>query len=83
MAIAPVSAYFLSLHYFFEGELPPVFHCLQAEKCHAGTNQNGAAITAAVTANIILFGYVIVALIEDQTSPSAPAPVQKEEKKTL
>lgn len=55
MIVLPLSAYYLSLEYLFQGY-----------------KTNYAAITAAITANLVVAGYVVVAFLEDDTA-STPA----------
>lgn len=56
MVVLPLSAYYLSLEYLFEGY-----------------KTSYAAITAAITANVVVIGYVITAFLEDDTAQQQEA----------
>lgn len=51
MVVLPLSAYYLSLEYLFEGY-----------------KTSYAAITAAITANLVVVAYVVVAFLEDDSA---------------
>lgn len=59
MLILPLSAYYLSLEYLFQGY-----------------KTNYAAITAAIVANLVVVGYVVVAFMEDD-SDTTDAKIEK------
>ncbi|KAI0729353.1 hypothetical protein C8Q72DRAFT_829198 [Fomitopsis betulina] len=63
LAIAPVSSYFLSKQYLWDG------------------NAVLAAITAIVSANIVLVAYIVVSIREERSALLVSPPSQQESKK--
>jgi hypothetical protein len=73
VAIVPVLTYFLTVRFVFGGGHQPgsealvrIAKCLLLTVCAADDQREFAALTAAVTANVILFSYVAVAMREDK-----------------
>ncbi|KAJ5475539.1 Vacuolar ATPase assembly integral membrane protein vma21 [Penicillium diatomitis] len=67
MAIGPIGVYFLTVNSVFGGSYST--DCLSPETSHqlkSIGNSTYAGITAAVVANLVLFGYIYVAWLEDQ-----------------
>ncbi|KAF7332139.1 hypothetical protein MKEN_00094900 [Mycena kentingensis (nom. inval.)] len=62
LGIVPLSSYFGSLKYFWDG------------------NTTYAALTAVASANVVLVAYIISAVLDDQSTQTAPA--SAESKKT-
>ncbi|KAI0921314.1 hypothetical protein AcW1_004669 [Taiwanofungus camphoratus] len=56
LAVAPISTYFLSKDYLWDG------------------NTTLAAITAIISANIVLVSYIVMAVLEERTLSSAGRP---------
>lgn len=73
MVAAPISMYFLTVNSIFSGELsdPLVIHPVAVIDTGEKGNSTFAGATAAVTANIVLFAYIIVAWREDQGERAA------------
>ena len=65
MVAAPISMYFLTVDSIFSGESSFIHWLLWCVLNKIG-NSTWAGTTAAVTANVVLFAYIVVAWQEDQ-----------------
>ncbi|KAH7417112.1 vacuolar ATPase assembly integral membrane protein [Cadophora sp. MPI-SDFR-AT-0126] len=70
MVVCPIGSYFLTLNTIFKG-------MSFGSRC----NSTWAGATAAIIANVVLIGYVLVAFNEDQTEALAAAEKEKKESK--
>lgn len=84
LAVVPLTSYFLSEKYIWNG-----MSCLNtvmnaAESIFMGYTGNStfAAITAIVAANIVLVLYIIISVLEDKSATSQPPSSTTETKKT-
>ncbi|KAF8826644.1 hypothetical protein HHX47_DHR5000333 [Lentinula edodes] len=72
LGIVPLTSYYGSLHYLWNGIT--TFQCKRKDlelKSSLG-NSTFAAITAIVAANIVLIAYIILSILEDKQSSQSP-----------
>lgn len=85
MIVAPISTYFLTVNNVFKGksiirhpipkrEVPPVFSpsFREIELRQFLGNSTWAGASAAIMANVVLIGYIVAAVYEDQGEPAPP-----------
>ncbi|KAH7920799.1 hypothetical protein BV22DRAFT_1073351 [Leucogyrophana mollusca] len=68
LAIVPISSYFLSEKYIWAGKYFVLFPIHPSSTLSVAGNSNYAAITAVCAANIVLFGYIGLSVLEDSQS---------------
>ena len=72
MIAGPIGTYFLTLHTIFHGSLKSIIYVFQQLSLSTG-NSTWAGATAALTANVVLIAYVIVAMNEDESEKTEAA----------
>jgi hypothetical protein len=79
MVVLPIGSYFLSRDYYFGGPFPPFLlpSSILTKKREVEKNLTPPAIIAATMANVILIGFVYVAMKEDNEDSR----VEEEKKK--
>lgn len=83
LAIAPISSYFLSEKYIWNGQYANQLPLSKSTRAEDWTgNPTYAAITAIVTANAVLIAYIIASIREDkqESAPITPAPLSESKK---
>jgi len=82
LGIVPLSSYFLSLKYIWNGEHLFISSNLFVQFSHnRAENATFAAITAVVSANIVLVAYIITSVLEDKQVSSKTLKEKSEGKK--
>ncbi len=64
LGVVPIGSYFATLDYVWHGEYLFCASIVRTERLWAG-NATMAAITAIVSANVVLLAYIILSIIED------------------
>ena len=71
MIIIPIGSYFLSVHNLFSGNHPFIYEptptMTDMQLTHTLGNSTYAGALAAIMANMVLIGYIFVAMAEDQS----------------
>lgn len=71
LGIVPLTSYYASLHFFWDGILDVSYMRSSAHPCLG--NSTFAAITAIVAANVVLILYIISSILEDNSSKPSPS----------
>ena len=67
MFAGPIGVYFLTLNTIFGGMILGIFSTREWSLKYGQGNSTFAGATAAITANVVLIAYVVVAMKEDQS----------------
>ena len=80
MIVIPIGSYFLTVNTIFQGMHFPYFRIISSKCIDPTGNSTWAGGVAALLANVVLLGYVIVAMNEDKSDrENAPKESKKEQ----
>jgi hypothetical protein len=67
MIVIPIGSYFLTVNTIFQGMKSPYIFFIALQRIDPAGNSTWAGAVAALLANVVLLGYVIVAMNEDKS----------------